>query len=112
VWEVKDPKSKIQRPWRQMRPAVVTGGDSRSFCERLQCNDPAAVVVCILDDFYPFPIGYGNRLGAALRRNTVPVTDLTLHLSDLMSLRDVVVAANTNSVTLLMDFTKSSPSLK
>jgi hypothetical protein len=80
----------------------------KKLCERLRCNDPT--VIRILDDSYPFPTGYGQRLGAALQHNT-KVTDLTLHLSDLLSLRDVV-AATTESVMLLMDFINSSPALQ
>jgi hypothetical protein len=59
VWEVKDPKSKIQRPWRKMRPAVVTGGDSRSFAS--VCN--ATIPQPLLSVFWTTSIRFRLDMG-------------------------------------------------
>jgi hypothetical protein len=54
--------------------------------------------------------GHGQRLGAALQRNTV-VTELSLCLSTLLCPKHVTTS-QTHSVMLLMQFIKDSPSLR
>jgi hypothetical protein len=78
------------------------------LCERLQRNDPALTKVETW--LYGATYGYGERLGAALLKNTV-VSNLSLQFFLLLSETEME-AGRTDSASCLLQFLKDSPSLQ
>jgi hypothetical protein len=77
------------------------------LCEHLQHNDPTIAEV---DTWLVTTFGYGERLGAALRNNTV-VSKISLQFCFLLSETDMN-AGRTDGASLLLQYLRSSPALQ